>query len=262
VPALPQGGKIKLMQVIVDKLLTHYREAGKGKTILLLHGWGDSAATFDELIKALAGEYRLLAPDLPGFGATQPPPQTWGLNEYAAFVGDWLKKIGAPELYAIIGHSNGGAVAMTGLADNDLRAKKLVLLASSGIRGESAAGKRLKTSLVKTGKLLSAPLPAAAKKKLKRRVYEASGSEALLFPHLEDSFKKIVAQDIREDAAKLDIPTLLIYGTADDVTPVRHGEMIAGSLKDSRLETITSAGHFVHCDAKEPVELLIRKFLG
>src|SRR5689334_4037297 len=123
------------MQVVVDSLLTRYTREGKGKQVLLLHGWGDSAAGFRVLQHALAKKYCVTAVDLPGFGGTQAPPAPWGLDDYAQFVAHFFTKIEDKPVYAIVGHSNGGAIAIRGLGSGVLNADKLVLLASAGIRG-------------------------------------------------------------------------------------------------------------------------------
>lgn len=249
------------MQAVVDGLLTNYQKTGHGKTVLLLHGWGDSSKTFASLAKELAEKYEVLSLDLPGFGGTQIASSAWGLSEYVNFVDSWLKKIKAPELYALIGHSNGGAIAIFGISAQVFQSKKLILIASSGIRGEYKSKRQLRKLIVKFGKVLSAPLPITAKQKLKRKVYNATGSEALLYPELEDSFKKIVSQDIRQDAAKIKQPTLLIYGSGDEATPVRYGQMLTKAIANSSLEIIEGSGHFVHQDSGETVNKLVSNFL-
>src|SRR5687767_7106943 len=114
------------MQVIVDSLLTHYEVHGKGRPVLLLHGWGDSAAGLQKLQAALARKHRVIALDLPGFGGTQPPENAWGLDDYAYFVDHFLAKTDTKQLKALIGHSNGGAIAIRGMARGWLSADRLV----------------------------------------------------------------------------------------------------------------------------------------
>ena len=122
------------MQVVVDKLLTHYERIGKGKKVVILHGWGDQAAGLVELSSELAKQYDVIVPDLQGFGGTEMPAEAWDLNNYVAFITQFLQKLGSINVYAYIGHSNGGAIAIRGLSSSRLSDKKLILLASSGIR--------------------------------------------------------------------------------------------------------------------------------
>ena len=113
--------------------MTEYRQSGTGKPVVLLHGWGDNMESWTGVAASLEGTHQVNILDLPGFGKSQAPKNTWGLNEYAEFVGEFLKKLEIiPEV--IIGHSNGGAIAIRGLASGSLKADKLILLASSGIR--------------------------------------------------------------------------------------------------------------------------------
>ncbi len=249
------------MQVIVDSLLTYYEAHGKGRLVLLLHGWGDSAAGLKTLQAALAKKYKVIALDLPGFGGSQPPPEAWGLDSYAYFVAHFLDKIAAKKLVAIVGHSNGGAIAIRGMARGWLSADKLVLLASAGIRGEYKGRVKALRLVTKAGKALTAPLPKSIKQHLRKKVYTTVGSDMLVAEHLQETFKKIVADDVRADAAHLALPTLLIYGDADDATPVAYGKLLQEAIQGSKLEVVPGAGHFVHTDQPAAVEKLIQGFL-
>lgn len=249
------------MQVVVDSLLTHYTVAGKGKVVLLLHGWGDSGAGLQSLVASLAKTFRVIALDLPGFGGTEPPKNPWGLSEFANFTQHFLLKIDAPATFAIIGHSNGGAIAIRGLASDTLHAERLVLLGSAGIRGEYKGRVKALRVFTKIGKALTAPLPKSAKQHLRRKVYGTIGSDMLVAEHLQETFKKIVTDDVREDAATLQQPTLLIYGENDEQTPPWMGESFHQLIKDSTLEILPGAGHFVHHDRPEQVQKTVQEFL-
>lgn len=250
------------MQVVVDSLLTQYVRKGSGKTVLILHGWADSSKGLAALTSELSQKYDVIALDLPGFGATQLPPQAWGLSEYAAFVEHFLEKIGATKVYAVIGHSNGGAMAIHGLANGVLHAAKLVLLGSAGIRGEYKGRNKALRMVAKTGKALTAPLPAGVKNKLRRKVYKTIGSDMLVVESLQETFKKVVGQDVRADAAKITIPTLLIYGQNDEQTPPRYGQIFTQAIAGSQLHVISDAGHFVHLDQPQQTTTLIEEFLA
>ncbi len=249
------------MQVVVDSLMTRYDRGGKGKVVVLLHGWADSAAGLRTLGNALQKNYDVIALDLPGFGGTQTPKQSWGLDDYVQFVQHFLKKIDAGKVYALIGHSNGGAMAIRGLADGTLRAEKLVLLASAGIRNEYKGRNRALRILAKAGKLVTSPLPIQIKKKLRRKVYKTIGSDMLVAEHLQETFKRVVTDDVRADAAQITLPALLIYGELDEDTPVWYGRQFHELMTDSTLEILPGAGHFVHIDRPDDVQKAIKEFL-
>ena len=229
---------------------------------MLLHGWGSNAGGLRSLQQALAVSFDVIVPDLPGFGDTQAPARPWGLDEYAGFVADFLKKIDATNIYAIVGHSNGGAIAVRGIARGILEPERLILLASAGIRGEYRGRQRALRYLVKGGKLLTAPLPRAVRQHLRRGVYKTVGSDMLVAERLQETFKRVVADDVRGDAAKISLPTLLLYGDNDTATPVHHGKMLQEAIKGSMLNVIPGAGHFIYIDRPAETIEAIQEFLS
>jgi pimeloyl-ACP methyl ester carboxylesterase len=248
------------MQVIVNSLLTNYHQMGKGKTILLLHGWGDSGRGLAKLQTALAQHYQVVAVDLPGFGSTQTPEVAWGLDDYADFVKGFVAKVGLG-VDVIMGHSNGGAIAVRALG-RGLEAKRLVLIASAGIRGEYKGRMKALRLVAKTGKLLLAPLPAGITKKLRRKVYTSVGSDMLVAEHLQETFKRIVTDDIRSDAAKLRLPALLIYGDKDVSTPLRFGQKLQSVMPDAKLVVIHGGEHTLPTEHPDEIVRYVTEFLN
>ena len=80
-------------------------DQGTGPPLLLLHGWGATKELMAPVAQRLHG-YRIVVPDLPGFGATPPPPEGWGVDDYAAWVIALLDRLGIERTH-IVGHSNG-----------------------------------------------------------------------------------------------------------------------------------------------------------
>ena len=248
------------MQVVVNDLLTNYSKSGQGKTVVCLHGWGTSGDTYVELQKSLSN-YTLLTPDLPGFGSSEPSHETWGLDNYAKFVAAWLKKIDQDEVYAVIGHSNGGAVAIQAISEGIIQPQKLVLLAGAGIRGRQKVRKTALKAMAKTGKIAMVPLPKSTKRKLRAKFYKRIGSDLLVVEGMEDTFKKTVAEDVQDIAKKLRIPTLLIYGENDKQTPVKYGEILHSEISNSKLIRLPKTGHFLLQEKPDEVGDLIKEFL-
>ncbi|MGH7196139.1 MAG: alpha/beta fold hydrolase [Candidatus Saccharimonadales bacterium] len=247
---------------MVDNLAISYEISGHGQILVLLHGWGDRAAGLKNLAQALSKNYQVIVPDLPGFGASDAPPSAWDLSDYAKFVNGFLLKIKAGKSYAFIGHSNGAAIAIRGLGQNILTAEKLVLLSSAGIRGDYKARNYALRLATKTGKTLTAPLPKTAKQKLKQKVYTSLGSDMLVAENLQETFKKIINDDVRIDAEKIQTPTMIIYGDQDQATPLSYAKTFNQKIQNSRLEIIAGAGHFVHLDAPQKVYNLTQEFLN
>lgn len=249
------------MQIVVDKLLTRYELSGRGRLVLLLHGWGDDHRTFDDLRKKLDPKYRVLALDLPGFGGTERPAGVWNLDDYAGFVKAALDKLQLEQPYAIVGHSNGGALAIRAVSLNLLRPRKLALLAASGVRTNNRAKRFFFKAVAKTGNAATVWLPERYRQTLRKGLYGMAGSDMLAVPELKDTFKKTVRQDVQADAAAINVPTLLIYAADDDYVPLADGRHYLSLIKGSRLEVVANAGHFVHHDQPGQVTKLIEEFL-
>lgn len=233
------------MNVIVNGLLAHYRIQGNGPTILMLHGWGDRLETFDSLAGQLESGFQIVRLDLAGFGQSQAPDSTWGLEDYAEYVSEFTRKIKAtPSI--VLGHSNGGAIAIKAIATKRLSPQKLVLLASAGIRDGQAVKKKAWNVVAKVGKMTTALLPDGTRRSLRAKLYRSAGSDLMVAPHLESTFKRVVSQDVRPDARIVQLPTLIINGSEDTATPPDYGKMFNADIEGSELRIIDGAGHFIH----------------
>lgn len=246
------------MQVVVDGLLTNYSRQGSGKKLLLLHGWGDSAKGIDALSKELAKKFEVLSLDLPGFGGTQAPNQPWGLDEYADFVQAFLDKADY-KVQILAGHSNGGAIAIRGL-NRGLTAQRLVLIASAGVRGEYRGRMKALRIIAKTGKTIAKLLPKSIQKKLRHKMYAAVGSDMLVAEHLQETFKRVVEDDVRADAATLKLPTLLLYGDGDMSTPLAYGQTFQKAIANSELIVIPSGSHWLPTENTNQIAKYIKDF--
>lgn len=249
------------MTIVVENLVTHYDLRGKGKLVLLLHGWGDSAKGLAPISQALAKKYQVLVVDLPGFGSTQAPAEPWDLDNYAHFLASLLQKLELKQPYAVLGHSNGGALAIRAIAQGQLAPQKLVLLASAGIRTGQPLKRAILKVIAKVGNFATIGLPEGQRRRLRESLYGAAGSDMLAVPELQETFKRTVRQDVQADAAQLKLPALLIFGRADRAVPVSDGETYNQLMPNSRLEVI-EAGHFVHQDQPEQVARLVEEFLA
>lgn len=250
------------MQLLVDSLLIQYADVGNGPVVLLLHGWGDRHETFALLQAELKDSYRIIALDLPGFGRSQAPATAWDLDNYALVVEHFLAKLDISSLTAVIGHSNGGALAIRSLATGHLKAEKLVLLAASGVRDVQKVRRLGIQAVAKTGKVMTFWLPSSTRSRLQKKLYGSVGSDMLVAPALKETFKRTVRQDIQQDAKKLDIKTLLIYGDQDKATPVQSvGERLHKLIVGSELIVIPGADHFVHQIKANETNEAIKGFL-
>jgi pimeloyl-ACP methyl ester carboxylesterase len=145
-----------------------------------------------------------------------------------------------------------------------LHQKKLILLASAGIRESGSARNRLYAGVSKVGKAaLSIPGLRRYQKTAKNKLYKQVGnSDYLQSGELKQTFMNIINEDLQSDASKIHEPTLLIYGKDDIETPVKTGEQLKKAIPDSSLEIIPNGGHFIHQEQTTLVAGLIEGFLN
>jgi pimeloyl-ACP methyl ester carboxylesterase len=249
------------MNVVVNNTMVHYTVNGVGPVVVLVHGWGDSLSTFHSMQTKLQKAYRVIALDLPGFGESEPPSETYDLQKYAQFVADFLHKITEKHIYAFIGHSNGGAIIIRGVSGGILHSDRVILLASSGIRSTYRRRKKALRIVAKTAKLPTKLLPSRTQTKLKKFAYKKVGSDLFVAEHLQETFKQVVTEDVLQDSAMIHQPTLLLYGSEDTATPTQYGELYAKQIENSKLVFVTDAEHFLHHTHAKEVEAEVLEFL-
>ena len=246
------------MKVIVKGLATEYSDEGSGPTILMLHGWGDSLHSFDALVQCL-GEYRVVRLDLPGFGHTELPRGNWDVGDYARFVAEFCEKIAIKPEFAL-GHSFGGRVLIKSIANNILLPKKLVLVASAGVADREKLQNNAFAYVAKVGKLFLKPFPRSWYLNLRRELYKVSGGDYVSAGALSETFIKVIQEDLSRNASQITIPTLLVWGEDDIVTPLPEGKKLNHLIRDSHIKIFPGAGHFVHKEKSEDVAALIKEF--
>ena len=247
------------MKVIVDGLGTEYWDEGSGEVVLMLHGWGDSLHSFDELVERLKGDYRIIRVDFPGFGKSELPKGIWDVAKYTRFVSDFCKKEGIEPVY-IIGHSFGGRILVKGLSSGTLTARKAVLMGSAGVADRKTLRNDTFILISKIGKLLLRPFPRVWYLRLRKELYRVTGGDYISAGALSDTFVRVINEDLSRDAALVSIPTLLIWGEDDLVTPISEGKKLKRLIRESELHVLTHSGHFVHQQRPDDVARLIKEF--
>lgn len=241
-------------------MATEYRDEGSGPAMLFLHGWQDNLHTFDSLVPLLSGDCRIVRLDLPGFGQSEAPRTAWHIDDYAAFVAEFVKKTGI-NVNLLIGHSLGGRIALKGMASKTFDAQKVVLIASAGIARRNSFRILFFRALAKIGRFVTVVPPFTFfRAALRRRLYQGLKSDYLSAGPLKETFLNIIAEDLSDSAKAITKPALLIWGSEDTETPLTDGQRLATLIPGAVLHVISRAGHFVHREKPAEVAELIRKF--
>jgi pimeloyl-ACP methyl ester carboxylesterase len=132
----------------IEGIKTNYKKSGKGKTIILLHGWGCDLHIFDNLHNLLEQHFTVYSVDLPGFGKTDQPQTAWTIEDYSGFVGKFieLNDIDSPIL---LGHSFGGRISI--ILGARIQLNKIVLIGSAGVKPTRGIDYYLKVYTFKAG---------------------------------------------------------------------------------------------------------------
>jgi pimeloyl-ACP methyl ester carboxylesterase len=249
--------------VIAEEPAAAVLDQGSGPALLLLHGWGASKELMAPLAQRLRG-YRVVAPDLPGFGATPPPPQAWGVDEYATWVIALLDRLGIERAH-VIGHSNGGRVAIAMAASHPHRVGRLVLTDSAGIRPRHGVAHRWGVATFKLMRSVSRqPWVPEGVRDLARDRAERRGSADYRAASgtVRSSMVRLVNTDLRPQLARLTASTLLIWGADDEETPLRDGRLMEQLIPDAGLVVFDGCGHFAYAQEPDRFCRIVDVFLG
>ncbi|MFC9946221.1 alpha/beta fold hydrolase [Streptomyces pratensis] len=249
-----------------------YRIAGEGPAILLIHGIGDSSATWADVIPELARRNTVIAPDLLGHGASDKPRADYSVAGYANGIRDLLGVLGI-ERATLVGHSLGGGVAMQFAYQYPERTDRLILVSAGGVgrevnpvlRAVSLPGADLMLSTLRLpGMRSQVGLFTRMMKLLDTDLGQDAGELLDLVDALPDTTSRSAfistlraVVDWRGQAVTMldrcylaqGMPTLLLWGSRDGVVPVHHAYGAHAAMPGSRLEIFEGAGHFpFHAD--------------
>ncbi|MHA5046996.1 alpha/beta fold hydrolase [Streptomyces sp. SD15] len=260
-------GEVRLHHRVVHGYRRAYRMAGEGPALVLIHGIGDSSATWAELIPDLARSHTVIAPDLLGHGASDKPRADYSVAAYANGVRDLLTTLDI-ESATLVGHSLGGGVAMQFAYQFPERTERLILVSTGGVGGEvnpvlrvvSLPGSYL---MLSTLRLPGMRLQLGLFLRLMRLLDTDVGQDAPELLNLVDALPDEMSRSvfIRTLRAVVDwrgqavtmldrcyltqgMPTMLLWGDRDSVVPVRHAYGAHQAMPGSRLEIFEGAGHF------------------
>ena len=243
--------------MIIKGLKTNYKALGEGKPLLILHGWGSRSDNWQKVGEALAKNgIKVVIPDLPGFGQSDKPLTAWNLDDYCDFVEEFVRVLNLDKFY-LLGHSFGGEIAIKYSLKFPEKIDKLFLVSASCIRTRDLK-KKLLYIISKIFKVFSfIPL-------LRKAFYRfVVGKSDYLSTQgvMRDTYLKIIAQDLSGVLSKVQVPTVVIWGEKDNITPLNDARVINQKIKGSKLEIIPNVGHDLNLKTPEKLSEAISKNL-
>lgn len=266
----------------VDGLALHYVAAGRGPTVVLLHGLGGFAQSWRRTIEALAPRATVFALDLPGFGRSAKPRTTYQLGYFARALHGFLDAMGVGQA-SLVGHSLGAAVAVTYALTRPSRVERLAMvgglvpgfsfrmswpykLVALPVVGEALAlcgnAALYKAAIARCFRVAS---PAEVEFLVDHDYRGRTGPEAraawlATARHIRADFVDRRA-DYRRALVTLDLPTLLVHGRQDPAVPARHAAEVAAGIPRAALRWVDDCGHFPHLEYPQAVNGWLAEFL-
>jgi len=259
-------------RVSINNLIVNYKIAGEGPAILILHGWGGSSDSWVTVQEILAGKgFKVICPDLPGFGKSPNPPEPWGVADYINFILDFIEEMkktygGFREPLFLIGHSFGGGLATKLTAEHPEKIRTLILCDAAAIRTKRRPSfRQIIAYFLTKGSYVLFPIPFFEKTIYpwaRKIVYKIAGTHDYYLAKgtMKETFKKISQEDLSNFLSQIKVPTLIVWGGKDKTLPVEDGMVMGKIIPDSKVEIIEGADHSPHRRTPEELSKIILEF--
>ena len=238
------------MQTIVGSLKINYLVIGEGKPFLILHGWSSKSDRWEKVADILSQKgFKVVIPDLPGFGKSDGPKNAWNFDNYVEFVEKFAEVVGL-ERFILAGHSFSGAICIKYAIKNPNNVEKLFLLAPACIRRDSFK-KRLFRIFSKLFKVYSfIPGYKLARKAFYKFIVRKSDYQ-YTDGTMKETYLRIINEDLSGILNKVKTRTIIIWGDEDDIVPFGQGKEINMRIPESKLIIIPGADHKLEIKTSE-----------
>ncbi|MBM7504792.1 alpha/beta fold hydrolase [Agromyces aurantiacus] len=260
--------------------------------IVMVHGFRGDHHGLEPIVAKLPG-YRLIVPDLPGFGESSPFAEgPHDIDAYAAWLGEFAEAAGVtdgaaadgPRGWVLLGHSFGSIITSAAVA-RGLAPRELVLvnpigapalegpraimtrLAVAYYRIAAALPERLGFALLRNRgivRVMSVTMAKTEEPALRRFIHDQHDRYFSAFGDRDavlEAFEASVSHDVREYAPAIHVPVLLVAAERDDVTPLAAQHRLRPLFDDAELAVIPGVGHLIHYETPAEAAGRIREFL-
>ena len=260
------------MQVRSGDTEIHYQVLGSGPDVVLLHPFPAHRGVWMPVAEALASRYRLILPDLRGHGESQPGAGPATMSKHAADLARVCDDAGVTKA-VFAGNSIGGYIVFEFWRQNRARVKALALC-DTRAQADSAEGRtaRLKSveDVEKHGPdaFIEANLDKLLGESTRRNRPDIVDAACAMMRRMTVAGIAAVQRGMAErpdsvaTLATVDVPTLLLVGNEDTVTPMSDAELMRSHIRGSSLTVIPKAGHYAPLEQPQAVLESVREFLG
>ena len=248
----------------IQDLPVFYLDKGRGSVVLILHGWGSNSAKWIKVQDGLVADgFRVIVPDLPGFGKTPEPLSTWTISDYSRFVYEFTNKLNIDKLI-LAGHSFGGRISIDYAVRYPQQLDKLILISAAGVVRHEKVKIKIFLILTKIGNFVfSTPILSSLKPLVGRVAYKLAGARDYkkASDGMQSVIKNILNENLRIFLPNITIPTLILWGENDVMTPVGDAEIIDREVPNSYLYIFKNQPHALNLTIPQKLAKQISAFL-
>lgn len=258
--------KIESKTIKVGGLDVLYYTGGKGEPLVVVHGGGGDARTWIKNIEVLADKYAIYAPDLPGYGGSEPMDGRYYIPELSEFIARFAENVGLEKFY-LVGHSLGGGIALNFALMFPEKIRKLVLISSLCLGREIAFWIRLSSipAIINTmSKVFMGVMKGIKWVFLQlnpaKLIMEMTPAAMMVGASISTFREQTLVLEHR--LPEVQMPTLLIWGSRDPVVPVMQAYRAAKVIPNCSIRVFKKRGHNVHRDELMEFSSILAHFLG